>query len=80
MAESKSCKLYEGFSYTNSHDRTDKWLTKSIHDEDVVMEKTDRFTYQCKGDTDYEQHLVKISKDYDEKKITVLVREGEVVK
>lgn len=77
MAESKSNILYKGFTWGNYCDRSDKWLTKSIYDEDVKLERTEHFTYQCNTDRDYEAHLIKKSKDYAEIKITRLVRESK---
>jgi hypothetical protein len=77
VAESKSNILYKGFDWSNHHDRSDKWLKIKIDDPSVEWVRTDRFTYQCSTDRDYEKHLSIVDKDYNEVKITKLVVDGE---
>lgn len=77
MAESKSDVLYKGFTWGNYCDRSDKWLKIKIDDPSVEWVRTDRFTYQCSTDRDYEKHLSVVAKDYKEVEITRLVRESK---
>lgn len=69
--ESMSGILYKGFEYDNHHDNTSKWVNTKI--EDATLRKTDRFTYQCATDRDYENHLIKDATRYELPKVTLLV-------
>ena len=69
--ESMSGVLYKGFDYANYHDNTSKRVSTDINE--VQLNKTDRFTYQCATDRDYENHLIKDATRYELPKVTLLV-------
>lgn len=72
-------RLYKGFTYENYYDNTNKWL-KSIYDEDVLLERTLDYIHQSNNpDMDYIKYLYKSKLKYSEPKVTILVKDGEVL-